>query len=127
MPNIYPEIIYEIKNLKVNPRRVEHFSETIIQQQKDIITKLKDSLIYDTVLVRVFNYHDAFYTIKGIAIGDTQKVHIESRDSLIQVVYKGERYKPWLWIFSRRKLEQVVSCKNLNNKVEYSRIIEFVQ
>ena len=127
MPNIYPEIIYEIKNLKVNPRRVEHFSETIIQQQKDIITKLKDSLIYDTVLVRVFNYHDAFYTIKGIAIGDTQKVHIESRDSLIQVVYKGERYKPWLWIFSKRKLEQVVSCKNLNNKVEYSRIIEFVQ
>jgi len=127
MPNIYPEIIYEIKNLKVNPRRVEHFSETIIQQQKDIITKLKDSLIYDTVLVRVFNYHDAFYTIKGIAIGDTQKVHIESRDSLIQVVYKGERFKPWLWIFSKRKLEQVVSCKNLNNKVEYSRIIEFVQ
>jgi len=127
MPNIYPEIIYEIKNLKVNPMIVEHFSETIIQQQKDIITKLKDSLIYDTVLVRVFNYHDAFYTIKGIAISDTQKVHIESRDSLIQVVYKGERYKPWLWIFSRRKLEQVVSCKNLNNKVEYSRIIEFVQ
>ena len=127
MPNIYPEIIYEIKNLKVNPRRVEHFSETIIQQQKDIITKLKDSLIYDTVLVCVFNYHDAFYTIKGIAIGDTQKVHIESRDSLIQVVYKGERYKPWLWIFSRRKLEQVVSCKNTNSKVEYSRIIEFVQ
>ena len=127
MPNIYPEIIYEIKNLKVNPMRVEHFSETIIQQQKDIITKLKDSLIYDTVLVRVFNYHDAFYTIKGIAIGDTQKVHIESRDSLIQVVYKGERYKPWLWIFSKRKLEQVVSCKNTNSKVEYSRIIEVVQ
>ena len=127
MPNIYPEIIYEIKNLKVNTMRVEHFSETIIQQQKDIITKLKDSLIYDTVLVRVFNYHDEFYTIKGIAIGDTQKVHIESRDSLIQVVYKGERYKPWLWIFSKRKLEQVVSCKNTNSKVEYSRIIEVVQ
>jgi len=127
MPNIYPEIIYEIKNLKVNPMIVEHFSETIIQQQKDIITKLKDSLIYDTVLVRVFNYHDEFYTIKGIAIGDTQKVHIESRDSLIQVVYKGERFKPWLWIFSKRKLEQVVSCKNTNSKVEYSRIIEVVQ
>ena len=127
MPNIYPEIIYEIKNLKVNPRRVEHFSETIIQQQKDIITTLKDSLIYDTITVRVFNYHDEFYTIKGISIDDTQKVNIESKDSLIQVVYKGERYKPWLWIFSRRKLEQVVSCKNLNNKVEYSRIIEFVQ
>ena len=122
--DIYPEIIAEIKNLKVNPRRVEHFSETVIQQQKDIITTLKDSLIYDTISVRVFNYHDEFYTIKGIAIGDTQKVHIESRDSLIQVVLKGDRYKPWLWIFSKRKLQQVVSCKNPNSKIVFSSIIE---
>ena len=127
LKDIYPEIISELKNLKINPRRVEHFSETIIQQQKDIITTLKDSLIYDTVLVRVFNYHDVFYTIKGIAIGDTQKVHIESRDSLIQVVFRGERYKPLWWIFSKRKLQQVVSCKNPNNKVEYSQIIEITK
>ncbi len=124
LKDIYPEIIAELKNLKVNPRKVEHYSETVIQQNKDIITTLRDSLIYDTVPVRVFNYKDEFYTINGIAIGDSQKVHIESRDSLIQVVYKGERYKPWLWIFSRRKLQQVVSCKNSNNKVEYSRIIK---
>jgi regulator of replication initiation timing len=124
LKNVYPEIIAEIKNLKVNPRRVEHFSETVIQQQKDIITTLKDSLIYDTISVRVFNYHDEFYTIKGIAIGDTQKVHIESRDSLIQVVLKGDRYKPWLWIFSKRKLQQVVSCKNPNSKIVFSSIIE---
>jgi hypothetical protein len=127
LKNIYPEIIAEIKNLRINPRRVEHFSETVIQQNKEIITTLKDSLIYDTIPVRVFNYHDEFYTIKGIAIGDTQKVHIESRDSLIQVVFKGERYKPWLWIFSRRKLQQVVSCKNPNNKIEYIRFFELLK
>lgn len=124
LKDIYPEIISELKNLKINPRRVEHFSETVIKQQKDIITTLKDSLIYDTIPVRIFNYKDEFYTIKGIAIGDTQKIHVESRDSLIQVVFKGERYKPLWWIFSKRKLQQVVSCKNPNNKVEYLRIIE---
>lgn len=123
LKDIYPELISEIKNLKVNPKQVEHYSETVIRQQKDIVTTLKDSLIYDTIPVRVFNYQDEFYSIKGIAIADTQKVHIESRDSLIQVVYKGERYKPWLWIFSRRKLQQVVSCKNPNSKIEYSRSI----
>jgi hypothetical protein len=123
LKNIFPEIIAEIKNLKINPRRVEHYSETVIQQQKDIITTLKDSLIYDTIPVRIFNYHDEFYTIKGIAVGDTQKVHIESRDSLIQVVFKGDRYKPWLWVFSRRKLQQVISCKNPCSKVEFSGFI----
>ncbi len=123
LKDVYPDIISEIKNLKVNPRQVEHFSETVIHQQKDIVTTLKDSMIYDTVPVRVFNYSDEFYTVNGLAVGDTQEVHIESRDSLIQVVFKGERVKPWLWIFSRRKLQQVVSCKNPNSKIGYSRSI----
>ncbi len=127
LKDIYPEIISELKNLKINPRKVEHYSETVIQQNKDIVTMLKDSLIYDTVQARIFNYHDEFYTIKGIAVGDTQKVHIESRDSLIQVVFKGERYKPWLWIFSKRKLQQAVSCKNPDSRIKYSNVIVLIK
>jgi cell division protein FtsB len=123
LKGIYPEIIAEIKNLKINPRQVNNYSETVIKQEKDIVAKIRDSIIFDTVPVRVFNYHDEFYTVRGIAIGDTQKVHIESRDSLIQIVFKGERYKPWLWIFSRRKLQQVVRCKNPNAKILYSKSI----
>lgn len=125
--NIYPDIIAEMKNLKVNPRSVNNYSETVIHQDKEIVTSLHDSLIFDTVPVRVFNYHDEFYTVRGIAIGDTQKVHIESRDSLIQVVYKGERYKPWLWIFSKRKLQQVIRCNNPDSEIEYSKFIEIVK
>lgn len=123
LKNIYPEIISEIRNLGINPRLVNSYSETVIHEQKDIVTTLSDSMIYDTIPVRVFNYKDEFYTVCGLAIGDTQKVHIESRDSLIQVVYKGERYKPWLWVFSRRKLEQVVGCKNPNSTIEFSKFI----
>jgi hypothetical protein len=117
-------LIAELHNLKIKPQRVESYSETVIQQNKNISTLLRDSIIYDTIPVKVFNYHDEFYTISGIAVGDTQKVHIQSRDSLIQVVYKGKRYKPWMWIFSRRRLEQVVGSKNKNCRVEYGRVIE---
>lgn len=123
LKEIYPEIIAEIRNLKIRPSRVDQYSETVIHTQKDIVTTLRDSVIYDTIPVKVFNYSDEFYTISGIAVNDTQRVHIESRDSLIQVVYKGDRIKPWLWIFSKRKLQQVVSCKNPNSKIEYTRII----
>lgn len=126
LKNIYPEIIAEIKNLKINSRQLTNYSETVIQQKKDIVSALHDSIIFDTIPVRVFNYHDEFYTVKGIAIGDTQKVHIESRDSLIQVVLKGERYKPWMWIFSRRKLQQVVRCKNPNAKIEFSKNLNII-
>jgi len=123
LKDIYPEIIAEIRNLKIRPGRVDQYSETVIHTQKDIVTTLRDSIIYDTIPVKVFNYSDEFYTISGIAVNDTQRVHIESRDSLIQVVYRGDRIKPWLWIFSKRKLQQFVSCKNPNSKIEYTRII----
>ena len=127
LKEIYPEILAEIRNLKIKPGRVDQYSETVIHEQKDIVTTLRDSLIYDTIPVRVFNYSDAFYTVSGIAIADTQRVHIESRDSLIQVIYKGERIKPWLWIFSRRKLQQAITCKNPNCKIEYSKTIKIVK
>ena len=126
LKEIYPEIIAEIRNLKIRPGRVDQYSETVIHTQKDIVTTLRDSIIYDTIPVKVFNYSDEFYTISGIAVNDTQRVHIESRDSLIQVVYKGDRIKPLLWIFSKRKLQQVVTCKNPNSVINYSRQITVI-
>ena len=59
-----------------------------------------------------------FYNIEGIAIGSTQNVSIQSTDSLMQVVYKGKRKKPYLWFFSKRQLEQVITNKNPNSKLE---------
>jgi len=124
LKQLYPEIMAELKNLKVAGKRVDNYSETVIHHEKEIVTRLRDSLIYDTVPVRIFNYQDEFYRVNGIAFADTQKVHIESTDSLIQVVYRGERYKPWLWIFSRRKLQQSIVSKNPNSRIVYSRQIK---
>lgn len=125
--DVYPDIIREIKNLKIRPGSVHSYTETVIENEKHITTVLRDSMISDTVVVRVFNYRDDFYHVSGIAKGDSQKVSIQSKDSLIQVVYKGKRIHPWLWIFSRRKLEQSILCKNPNAKVQYSKHIEIVK
>lgn len=124
---IYPQLIAEIKNLNIKPKHVTQYSETVVKSEKEIITHIKDSIIRDTIRAKVFEYQDPFYTVKGIAIGDTQQVKITSVDSLIQVVYKGERYHPWLWIFSRRKLQQVITSKNPNNKIVYSKTIHIVK
>jgi len=124
---IFPKVLDEIRNLDVRPKHVTQYSETVVKQEKEIVTKLRDSLICDTIHAKVFNYQDSFYTVKGIAVEDSQKVHISSLDSLIQVAYKSKRVHPWLWVFSRRKLEQVITSKNPNSTILYNRTIQIVK
>lgn len=124
---IFPKVLDEIRNLNIKPKHVTQYSETVVKQVKDIVTRIRDSLICDTVQARVFNYQDSFYMVKGIAVGDSQKVRITSIDSLVQVVYKGDRIHPWLWFFSRRKLEQVITAKNPGSTILYNKTIQIVK
>jgi len=124
---IFPEIIAEIKNLKIKNRLATQFSETIIQNQIEISTELQDTIIEDSIKVQVFDYKDEFYKIKGQIESDSINLQITSSDSIIQVVYKGSRNRPWLWILSKRKLEQVIYSKNPNSEIQYSRVIEIVK
>ena len=121
---LYPQILAEIENLKINPERTVQVTSTITQNEKQITTILRDSLIRDTVLVRVFEFEDSYYSVRGVAEADTQHVDICSRDTLIQVVYRGRRRHPWMWILSPRDLEQRIAFKNPNASVEYSRTIQ---
>jgi hypothetical protein len=124
LKSIYPGIIEEIRSLDIRPKTVKQFTQTVIRQEKEIQTVLRDSFLVDTIPARVFDYQDAFYSVKGIAIGDTQQVKISSIDSLVQVVYRGEREHPWMWIFSKRKLQQVITSKNPNSRILYHQTIE---
>ena len=121
---LYPTLIDEIKNLKIKPGRAESILTTSYNSERHIITELKDSLIFDTMAVRSFNYADAWYKVSGYSDSKIQHVSIALQDTLVQVVYRGERTKPWLWIFSPRKLEQRVTLKNPSAKITYSKFIE---
>ena len=123
----FPKILNEIRDLKLRVNRINSISQTIIHSEKHIETHIKDTLINDTIKARVFNYTDDFYKLHGIAVGDTQKVDIKSTDSLIQVVFKGKRKRPYLWFLSKRRLEQVISNKNPNAKIAYSRFIKIIK
>jgi hypothetical protein len=57
-------------------------------------------------------------------LGDSQRLQIHSTDTLTQVVFKGERIRPWLWVFSPRKLQQRVSVSNPNATIKYSQFIQ---
>jgi hypothetical protein len=121
---LFPEMMIEIKNLSVKPTRTQSVSSTAYVSEKHITTQLRDSVIFDSIPVKVFQYSDQWYNIKGVSQKEKQQVSIHMQDTLVQVVYRGEREKPWLWLLSPRKLQQRVSLKNPNANIVYTQFIK---
>jgi DNA repair ATPase RecN len=125
--HIYPEILDELKNLKIKKHAAKQYSETILSNQIHLSAALEDSISNDTLKLQQFEYQDAFYQVSGQIQRDSIQLQINSCDSIIQVVYKGKRKRPWLWFFSKRQLEQVIYSKNPKSEIQYSRVIEIVK
>ena len=124
LKKLFPKEVKQIESLGVGVSKTTQFTTSVVETKTNVITTLRDSLILDTIKVRVFDYQDQWYQIQGISEKDTQRLVIKSTDTLTQVVYRGERIKPWLWVFSPRKIQQRVSVSNPNAKIKYSQTIQ---
>lgn len=121
---ILPDLIQEVKSLDVKLNRAQSISTSGFAVRTPASVALRDSIIYDTIRIKQFDYNDGFFQIKGSALGNIQNLDLAYTDTLVQVVYRGERERPWLWIFSPRKLMQRVSLKNPNAQIHYSKHLE---
>ncbi len=124
LKKLFPKEVKQIESLGVGVSKTTQFTTTVVETKTNVITTLRDSLILDTIKVRVFDYQDQWYQIQGISEKDSQRLVIKSTDTLTQVVYRGERIKPWLWVFSPRKIQQRVSVSNPNATIKYSQSIQ---
>lgn len=124
LKKLFPKEVKQIESLGVGVSKTTQFTTTVVETKTNVITTLRDSLILDTIKVRVFDYQDQWYQIQGISEKDSQRLVIKSTDTLTQVVYRGERIKPWLWVFSPRKIQQRVSVSNPNATIKYSQTIQ---
>lgn len=124
LKKLFPKEVKQIESLGVGVSKTTQFTTTVVETKTNVITTLRDSLILDTIKVRVFDYQDQWYQIQGISEKDTQRLVIKSTDTLTQVVYRGERLKPWLWVFSPRKIQQRISVSNPNATIKYSQTIQ---
>lgn len=124
LKRLFPKEVKQIESLSVGVSKTTQFTTTVVETKTNVITTLRDSLILDTIKVRVFDYQDQWYQIQGISEKDSQRLVIKSTDTLTQVVYRGERLKPWLWVFSPRKIQQRVSVSNPNATIKYSQTIQ---
>jgi hypothetical protein len=124
LKKLFPKEVKQIENLGVKVNKTTQYSTTVVETKTNVLTTLRDSMVLDTVQVRVFDYQDQWYQIHGISEKDTQRLVIKSMDTLTQVLFYGERQKPWLWFFSPRKLQQRVSVSNPNATIKYSQTIQ---
>ena len=124
LKKLFPKEVKQIENLGVKVNKTTQYSTTVVETKTNVLTTLRDSLIFDTVQVRVFDYQDQWYQIRGVIEKETQRLVIKSMDTLTQVLFYGERQKPWLWFFSPRKLQQRVSVTNPNATIKYSQTIQ---
>ncbi|MEY3967281.1 MAG: hypothetical protein RL137_181 [Bacteroidota bacterium] len=124
LKKLFPKEVKQIENLGVKVNKTTQYSTTVVETKTNVLTKLRDSIVLDTLQVRVFDYQDQWYQIKGVIEKDKQRLVIKSMDTLTQVLFYGERQKPWLWFFSPRKLQQRVSVTNPNATIKYSQTIQ---
>lgn len=121
---LYPQLLDEIRNLKVKPSRVKNVSQTVIGQSLPINAELQDSVVNDSTKVKTIHASDQWSSVTGVIDLDSAHLHVETVDTLIQVVFKGERERPWLWIFSPRKLMQRIALSNPHSRIIYSQTIK---
>ena len=124
LKELFPVQSKMVTDMGIKLNRATQISSTVIETQKNIITRVRDSIVHDTVRVKIFSYKDQWYQISGIGNEKTQQLSIFTTDTITQVVFKGNRIKPWLWIFSPRKLQQRISVSNPNSSVKYSSLIQ---
>jgi hypothetical protein len=122
--SLFPQKISAIKTLRVEPNRVKQINSVGLATQKTIVTVIRDSIIHDTIPVRTFHYSDAWLELDGLIVRDTQKIRIRHCDTLVQVVFKGERANPWLWLFSPRKLQQRAQLSSPYSNIFYQQTID---
>ena len=124
LKELFPVQAKTVTDMGIKLNKATQISSTVIETQKNIITRVRDSIVHDTVRVKVFSYKDQWYQISGIGNEKTQQLSIFTTDTITQVVFKGDRIKPWLWIFSPRKLQQRISVSNPNAIIKYSSLIQ---
>lgn len=124
LKKLFPREVKQIEALEVGVSKATQVSTTVMETKTNVITTLRDSLIRDSIKVSLFDYQDQWYTIKGVQENNTQRLWITSTDTLTQVLYRGERLRPWLWIFSPRTIQQRVGLSNPNATIKYSQTIQ---
>ena len=121
---LLPGLKQEIERLNIELKRTQEVSRTHFVVDTIFHTVLRDSIVQDSLLAQSVYYNDHYFKLQGLILGDAASWKLSYEDTLVQVVFRGKRIHPWLWILSRRQLMQRIQLKNPQAQIHYSEIIQ---
>lgn len=124
----------KIKSLGVKIKRLESIAKTVTETTVDtsalfirdtlMLSKLKPLEMPASQLAGVIEWHDPWVSLKVRVEGDTADIHIESVDTLFQIVHRVP--KRFLCIpYGTKGIRQEIVSSNPHTKIVYSEYIEF--
>ncbi|MDP3914363.1 MAG: hypothetical protein Q8R96_11590 [Bacteroidota bacterium] len=119
----FPEATAIIKNMRIEPRRVQSFTQLSQGLTIKVKAPVTDSVLFDTRLndslqVKKLNYSDKWISIQAEIKPDTGLITIAAIDTIYTSIYKGKRRRPALWIFSRRNYEAAATNRSPYIKIQ---------
>jgi len=120
---VNPEIISQLRNLYIPPRLAQTYTQSTATMQAEVTATLKDTVIVrpDSVnrkedpqpeKIKVLQYRDKWVSVYGVLDSNEPKLKITATDTVFVATYKGERRRPGLWIFSKRKIQVAATNKS---------------
>lgn len=115
---VYPVLRSQLHNLYINPGRFLSATTTAQELRASIAAPIlpatdpQPAQQLKPIEPRRFAWSDEWISITGTIYADTVKTEIAATDTIFVSTYKGERRKPWAWIFSPRKTETAATNAN---------------
>jgi hypothetical protein len=122
--NQFPEIKDQLKEIKIKIKNVETIQNINTTTTNHINTTLRDSVINDSIKVKVATYNDEWIKFSLININDSISTNITTRDSLFIVLHKDPRN---LFQFLRgepKNVRSTIKNYNPNSTITYNRLIK---
>lgn len=120
----------EIHDMGIKLKRVEAAAAASTFTNVQIITKVRDSLIYvrDSSGIHIdsvkrLSWQDPWVTLSGELRGDDLTASIESRDTLFQVIHRVPK-KFLFFRWGTKELRQEIKTSNPHNKIVYSEFVK---
>lgn len=122
------ELKQTVDELQLKVRRLQSASRTAVTATYPVEAVLQDTLIVrDTLLVpdtlSRLHYTNPWLTLDGTLDNNVFRGHIESRDTLIQIVHRVPR-RFWFIRWGTKAIRQEVTTRNPYSRITYTEYIE---
>lgn len=111
-----------IRALNIKLRRVESVATTATESKAEFVAPRIDTVILQDTL-SLFRWSDCWITVEGTIRNNEVKCHIESIDTLRQVIHRVP-HRWWFIRYGTKAIRQEITSSNPHTKIVYTEYIE---